>query len=181
MHCWKAYSVDRKHHFFRRFFISSIISVFVFIISYVTMQIIAARQFTDEYVLVFLCSFILLYPIHKFCHILPIMTYYKHMKWEIEWYFHILPVIDLKVVCPIPKARFGLALLLPFIVLNVILIGAIFLFPQYGHYSTILLAYHNGISAFDLLYFKSLFLSPKNALVEENDEGYEILVEDDHF
>ncbi|GIN19292.1 MAG TPA: DUF3267 domain-containing protein [Bacillus bacterium] len=179
MHCWKAYNVDRKHHFFRRFFISAMISVSVFIISYVTMQAIEAREFNDEFFLVFLCSFIILYPVHKFFHIVPIISYYKHMKWEIERYFRILPVIDLKVEHPIPKARFGLALILPFMALNVLLLILLFLYPQFGHYITILLAYHNGISAFDLLYFKTLFLSPKNALVEENDEGYEILVDND--
>ncbi|RST75165.1 DUF3267 domain-containing protein [Siminovitchia acidinfaciens] len=179
MHCWKAYYVDRKHHFFRRFFISSLVSLFVFIFSYVIMQTFAARQFNDEFFIVFLCSFLLLYPVHKLFHIVPIISYYKHMKWEIERHFRILPVIDIKVECPIPKKRFGIALILPFFTLNVLLIFCIFLLPQYGHYITILLAYHNGLSTFDLLYFKTLFLSPKNALVEENDEGYEILVEDD--
>lgn len=179
MHCWRAYNVERKHHFFRRFFISSLIAVFVFIISYVTMQTIAARVFNDDFFLGFLCSFILLYPVHKLFHVIPIISYYKHMKWEIEWYFRILPIIDLKVEYPIPKSKFGIALILPFITLNVLLFVFVFQFPQYGHYFTILLAYHNGISAYDLLYFKTLFLSPKNALVEENDEGYEILVEND--
>ncbi|MBD8003787.1 DUF3267 domain-containing protein [Bacillus norwichensis] len=181
MHCWKAYNVHHKYHFFRRFFISAMISILVFIVSYVTMQTFAAREFNDEFFLIFLCSFILLYPIHKLFHILPIMSYYKHMRWEIERYFRIIPVIDLKVEYPIPKAKFGLALILPFIALNALLIAAIFFFPQFGHYVTILLAYHNGISAFDLFYFKTLFFTPKNALVEENDDGYEILVEDDHL
>ena len=49
--------------------------------------------------------------------------------------------------------------------------------PQYVHYATILLAYHIGICAVDLFYVKSIISAPKDALVEENEDGYEILVD----
>lgn len=48
--------------------------------------------------------------------------------------------------------------------------------PQYVHYATILLAYHIGICAVDLFYAKAVISAPKGALVEENEDGYEILV-----
>ncbi|MFD1707327.1 DUF3267 domain-containing protein [Siminovitchia sediminis] len=179
MHCWKAYHVNRKHLFFRRFFISFLVSLFVFIAGYLTLHAVSAQTFDDDYFLVFLCSLILLYPVHKLCHILPIVTYYKYMKWEFDRHFYILPVIHLQFGCPIPKAQFGTALVFPFIILNAIFITGVAIYPQFGHYFTILLSYHNGLSVFDLLLFKSLLLSPKHALVEENEDGYEILVEND--
>lgn len=125
---------------------------------------------------VFLCAFILIYPLHKLFHVLPINKYYQDIKVEIEFYFYILPIIDLKVHQPIPKKKFMASLVCPFLIINTILLLAIFIFPAYVHYITILLAYHIGICASDLKYTKSLFSSPKDCLIEENESGYEILI-----
>lgn len=177
MHCWKTYYLNRKYDFFRRFFISSIVALLVFIIFYVTMQSVMDRQFNDDYVLVFIIALILLYPFHKFCHLLPIIPYYRYMKWEIEL-FYLLPVLKMKVEFPIPKKRFVFALILPFLLINAVLLTTLFLFPEYGHYIAILFALNSGMSAFDFIYIKALFSSPKNTLIEENEDGYDILVED---
>lgn len=98
------------------------------------------------------------------------------MKLKIEIYFYVLPIIHFNVKKPIQKKQFAAALLFPFIFINIILLTFALLMPQYVHYATILLAYHIGICATDLSYAKSLFSSPKDALIEENEDGYEILV-----
>lgn len=178
MHCWKTYCLNRRYDFFRRFFISSIVAVLVFILFYMTMQSFMDRQFNDDYLLAFILAIILLYPFHKLCHLLPIIPYYQHMKWEIE-FFYLLPVVKMKVDCPVPKKRFVFALILPFLLINGILFASLFLFPEYGHYIAILFAFNSGKSAFDFIYIKALFSSPKNTFVEETEDGYDLLVEDE--
>ncbi|MBS4177509.1 DUF3267 domain-containing protein [Lederbergia citrea] len=178
MHCWKSYHVDKRYQFYRLFIISSLITLLVFITLYVPMQTVASEQLKDNYFIVFLCMFILLYPVHKLFHVLPIVNHYQDFKLEIDFYFYILPIIDIKVQNPISKKKFAASLIFPFLAINTILLSAIFIFPAYVHYATILLAYHIGICAVDLMYIKSLFSSPKDALIEENENGYEILIKE---
>lgn len=178
MHCWKTYDLNRKYDFSRRFFISAIVALLVFILFYVTMQSFMGRRFDDDYMLAFILAMILLYPFHKLCHLLPIFPYYHYMKWEIE-FFYLLPVIKMKVEYPIPKKRFVFALILPFLLINAVLFASLFLFPEYGHYIAILFALNSGMSSFDFIYIKALFSSPKNTLVEETEDGYDLLVEDE--
>lgn len=177
MHCWKSYHLDRGFYFFRRFFISSLFSFMIFIFSYMLLAA-GTQGFEDDQFGWMLIALILLYPVHKLLHILPVISYYKHMSCELNRYFRIIPIIEIKVESPVPKKTFGLALILPFMIINIALLSFALNAPEYGHYISILLAYHNGISFFDLIYFKELFFSPKNALVEECDDGYEILVEE---
>ena len=178
MHCWKSFNVDSNYHFYRLFFISTMITLLVFIMIFVLVQPVANVPFQDNYFFPFLTIFILLYPIHKLFHFLPLAKFNKDLKLEIDFHFYILPIINIKVKSPIPKQRYGTALLLPFTVINILLFACIFIFPQYIHYITILLAYHIGLCTVDLIHYKSLYFSPKDALIEENEQGFEILVKD---
>ncbi|MFK4998217.1 metalloprotease family protein [Bacillus sp. N9] len=150
MHCWKSFHIDKRYYFYRRFIISTLITLFVFIMLYVPMQIIATEPLKDHNFLIFLCALIVLYPIHKFFHLIPIMNHYEHIKFSIDMYFYILPIINVRISSPIPKRPFLIALLFPFIVINSGLLALAFLLPQYIHYITILLAYHTGMSAVDI-------------------------------
>jgi hypothetical protein len=87
-----------------------------------------------------------------------------------------MPIVSIRIKEPIPKTRFLFALLLPFILINSLLITGAFTFPVFGHYFTMLLAFHCGLCLIDLLYVKNLQRSPKKALIEETETGYEILV-----
>lgn len=100
------------------------------------------------------------------------------MKLELEFYFCILPIINIKVQKAISTRPFIAALLFPFFVINTLLIIWILLFPEYVHYASILLAYHTGICAIDFKFARSLLSSPNGALIEESEDGYEILVQE---
>ncbi len=76
----------------------------------------------------------------------------------------------------IPKNRYILTLLVPFILINSLLIILVLIFPQYAHYLCLLLAYHCSICLIDILYVKNLLLAPKDSVIEETPKGYEILV-----
>ncbi|HEY4553435.1 MAG TPA: DUF3267 domain-containing protein [Bacillaceae bacterium] len=178
MHCWKTVGVDRKYFFFRNFFISAMVGLFVFILLYIPMQLLFHEPLEDRNFLMFFLILLMIYPLHKLLHVIPIMDFRKHFIWRVNRYFRILPVLSVKVMNPIPKGRYSIALLFPFLSISAILFAAIFLFPQYGHYITILFAYHTAICVNDLIYVKMLMSTPRNALVEENEEGYEILVKE---
>ncbi|MBS4193549.1 DUF3267 domain-containing protein [Lederbergia citri] len=177
MHCWKSYNVNKKYEFHRLFIISSFITLLVFVFAYVLMQSIAVNPLSDNNFILFSCIFILLYPLHKLFHIIPLMKYRKHLKFEIEFYFYILPIIHTTMRTMTSKRRFATSLFFPFTI-NILLVLAMFLFPEYVHYLTILLAYHVGLCSIDIIYAKVLLSSPKGALIEENEDGYEILIKE---
>ncbi|MBS4198521.1 DUF3267 domain-containing protein [Bacillus sp. FJAT-49732] len=178
MHCWKSYNVNKKYEFYRLFIISSFITLLVFVFAYVLMQSIAVNPLNDNYFIVFACIFILLYPVHKLFHVIPLLKHYKHLKIDLDFYFYILPIVHITIRNLTSKRRFATSLFFPFFIINSILVLAMFLFPEYVHYLTILLAYHVGLCSIDMIYAKSLLSSPKGAMIEENEDGYEILVKE---
>lgn len=176
MNCWKSYQTDQNYQFNRQFFISTIISVFVFIILYMSLQFIYTEPLHDGYALLFIISLLLLYPMHKFCHVLPFIRSKHAVKLNFDFHLYILPIIQTKVIVPIRKQRFIFAILFPFLSINCLLLILCFLFPHYHHYFSILIAFHCGICTSDFIYAKILYTAPKHCLIEENEHGFEILI-----
>ena len=54
MHCWKSFNVDSNYHFSRLFFISTMITLLVFIMIFVLVQPVANVPFQDNYFFPFL-------------------------------------------------------------------------------------------------------------------------------
>ena len=175
MHCWKTINVKKQYGFDRIFMLSSLLVVTVFAFFYVLLEILNDNHLTDERFAVFLISFILLYPVHKSLHFIPLIRYRNRIHFSIKKHINFMPILSIRIKEPVPKMRFLCALLAPFLILNSILIAGAFLYPAFGHYFTMLLAYHCGLCLIDLLYIKNLARSPKKALIEETETGYEIL------
>ncbi len=176
VHCWKTINLKKQYGFDRIFMLSSLFVVAVFTFFYMMFKISNDIKLSDDRFFMFLGSFALIYPLHKLLHFLPIMTYRDRLRWSVKKQMGFLPVLSLRIKEPIPKARFLFALLSPFIFINGVFISGAFAFPEFGHYFAMLLAYHCGLCLIDLLYIKNLLKSPKKALIEETDTGYEILV-----
>lgn len=179
LHCWKTINVKKQYGSDRVFLLSSLFVIAVFSFAYVLIGIINDATKSDDYFWIFLLSFISIYPLHKLFHFIPLIRCRDKVKFlKDKQYF--LPIISMRVIEPINKQRFIFSLLSPFIFLNIALFTAAVFIPVFAHYFTILLAYHCGICLIDLIYVKNLSKSPKRALIEETDAGYEILVAQAH-
>ncbi|WP_019414344.1 DUF3267 domain-containing protein [Paenisporosarcina sp. TG20] len=176
MHCWKTINVKKQYGFDRIFMLSSIIVMAVFSLFYVTLEILNDSTLSDERFAIFLLSFILIYPTHKALHCIPLFRYRNNIQLSVKKQFSIMPILSIRIKEPVPKSLFLFALLAPLVIINSILIIGAFVFPVFGHYFAMLLAYHCGLCLIDLLYIQNLARSPKKALIEETDTGYEILV-----
>jgi hypothetical protein len=176
LHCWKTINVKKQYGLDRLFLLSSLLVITVFSVAYVLLGIINDSTKSDDYFWVFLLTFLSIYPIHKLLHYIPLFRYREKVKFLIIKQYGFLPIVNLRVIEPINKNRFIFSLLAPFIFLNLSLVIAALLVPMFAHYFTMLLAYHCGICLIDLIYVKNLSKSPKTALIEETDAGYEILV-----
>lgn len=117
-----------------------------------------------------------MYPLHKFFHFLPIAHLGDRVKKSVDLVGGFIPVIRICVEDPIKKWNFLIALFFPFLFIGIfIFIGYIEL-PNYSHYFTIILAYHIGLCVSDFIRAKNILFAPNNSYIEENDEGFEILV-----
>ena len=176
LHCWKTINVKKQYGFDRIFMLSSILVLAVFSFFYVMLEIINDNPLSDDRFMVFLLSFLLLYPTHKAIHYLPLIRYRNRIHFSIKIQFGFMPVLVIRIKEPVPKVLFLFALLAPFFIINSILIAGAFILPEFGHYFTMLLSFHCGLCLIDLLYIKNLARSPKKALIEETETGYEILI-----
>lgn len=123
-----------------------------------------------------LVSISFIYPIHKLLHYIPIAHLGDHIKKSVEMYGGFIPVIHIRVCDPIRKWTFLFALFTPFFVIGLSIFTGFIFFPSYSHYFTILLAYHIGLCVSDFICAKNVLFAPHHSYIEENDDGFEILV-----
>ena len=176
MHCWKTINVKKQYGFDRLFMISALFGIAVFMASYIGLAIAYATPLSDQYFPLFILALLAIYPIHKVLHFLPMIGCHKSLKLIIRKQMKICPAILLYINEPVPKVRFLLSLATPFFVLNTAIITLSILMPAFSHYFAMLLAYHCALCLTDIIYLRNLVRSPKYALIEETDTGFEILV-----
>lgn len=181
MHCWKTINVRKQYGLERLFILSSLLVIIVFSFAYALLGIINNSQKSDDYFWIFVIAFLGLYPIHKLFHFIPMFRHRDKIKFIVIKQFRYIPTLHLRIIEPICKSRFLFILMAPFIFVNVLLIIGALTIPIFAHYFTILFAYHCGICLIDLIYAKNLSKSPKHALIEETDAGYEILIAEPNY
>lgn len=172
MHCWKSINKYQQSKI-RMLSLLSMMAFFIFI--YPIFSFFAVKSFSDNYAYLFIIGIILLYPIHKLLHFLPLLLVAKKSTFTLKFkkYF----AIDIMLNTPLSKNLFLIALITPFIVVSAgLILGCVF-FPFYAHYFIILLSLHFGLCVSDFIMLKNILQSPQRCFIEENDESFEILVE----
>jgi hypothetical protein len=177
LNCWKTVNFTRQYGSQRLFILSALTMLFTFILLYIpATYLFVATNFYDNHFIYFILALILLYPAHKLLHFLPIAHLNDKIRKVVEIKYGFIPTLKIQITEPIKKYQFLIALLSPFVIINTGLLIASFIYPHYAHYFTILIAYHIGICVPDLIYGKDVIRSPKNAFIEENEDGFEILI-----
>lgn len=176
MQSWKSINMDLQFKERQLLVVSIIISIFTFIILYVPFSFtFNVEKLSDQFFPLFVMAFLSIYPLHKLFHLLLLVILKESFSLSCQNYIFIFFRFQIKVTNPVYKWKYVAALILPFIIISGIFIFLLFLFPEFGHFTTLLLSYHTGICSFDFICLKALINSPKKSLIEENDEGYEIL------
>lgn len=176
MHCWKTINVKKQYGFDRLFMMSALIGVGVFISFYITLNIVYTDPLSDQYFLPFILAILGIYPLHKVCHFIPLFGCRKCIRLILTKQMGLMPIITLKIAEPVAKKRFILTLVTPFFLINAAIVVLSVWMPSFSHYFAMLLAYHCALCVPDLIYMRNLARSPKHALIEETDTGFEILV-----
>ncbi|KAB2330966.1 DUF3267 domain-containing protein [Bacillus mesophilum] len=178
MNCWKTINFTKQYRPERLFILSSLTMLLTFIIVYVpATYLFVPNYFYDNYFVWFVAGMWILYPLHKILHFIPLIPCGKKVKKTAEIRFGIMPILHFIVTEPITRFTFLIALCTPFIVINTLLAAGCFLFPHYVHYFVILIAYHTGICFFDMIIMKDVMKAPAQSFIEENEDGFEILLQ----
>ena len=176
MHCWKILNIEREYGVLKMYCIACIHAVLTFSFSYTFLNLFNYETYNDDYFFLFLFAVLLIYPLHKLLHFLPLYRHRHQMTIRLRRRLFGVRTIHMRIKEPIPKKLYIFSLLFPFLMLTILLLIAAIALPTLTHYAAILLGVHGLLCAFDYVYIKHLIRSPANALIEETPRGYEILV-----
>ncbi|WP_163101699.1 DUF3267 domain-containing protein [Peribacillus alkalitolerans] len=176
MNCWKSINLSKQYGLPKIMILSllTMLLSFAVIYTFLSVGINPEKLNDDRYVWLFL-GILIIYPLHKLLHYLPLMKNLDKVKWYMGPYKY-FPIFSIRVTEPIHKNLFILALISPFIIITACLSAGALLFEHYAHYFTILLSLHMGLCVSDFISIKNILGSPNRCFIEENENGYEILV-----
>ncbi|MGG3449508.1 DUF3267 domain-containing protein [Domibacillus aminovorans] len=177
MKCWRIYNFEKTYGFNKLFFVSFVTTMIVFSLAFSSMQSYYSEPLYATGFAWFAAGLLAVYPLHKLIHLLSVVTLRPKMTWELKYSF--LPVLTVTTRKPVSKNRFITCLILPFLIMTPLLLASAALLPHYLHYFTIAAAFHTGICSFDFLYLKTIVSCPKDSIIEEDMDGFEILIPDE--
>jgi hypothetical protein len=176
MHIWKIINVEKNYGITRIVILSILSFIITFSLSYSIISLNKQTPYTDQYFLLFVVSIFLLYPLHKFFHYLFLIDYRKHMRFKIKFSVLYYPILTLKISKLVPKYRYILSLLAPFLFLNAFLLFCAIYFSAFSHYFCLLFGLNCLICLIDLLNVNGMIRAPHQAYIEETPKGFEVLV-----
>ncbi|MBS2968253.1 DUF3267 domain-containing protein [Metabacillus sp. KIGAM252] len=177
MNCWKTIDLSKDYGFQRLFLYFVLASITAFIILYLPLSLVdSSRKLDAGHVLYLLAILLVILPLHKILHALPLMLCGKMPKMKME-YAAMIPIIRLKPCAGITKQVMLATLLSPFLIFTAISIQASILMPEYVHYFCMAAALHIGWCVPDLIYARLIIAAPRTCIVEEDRNALEILIE----
>ena len=176
MNCIKTINAEYEYGTTRFLLLASLTFTIVFCLSYVFTNFNNQNPNSDANFLYFLVALFLLYPVHKLIHYITLFRYKKSISYKFKIKFTFVPILYMRIKEPIPKKRYLVTLIAPFIVLNPILLTGAFIWLASSHYFCLLLAFHCSICLLDLLYIKDIWPAPKNAIIEETNANMQLII-----
>lgn len=173
--CLRQVDLHRRFGIPRVAFLSLVTFIITFMVSFEIMYYFLDHPLTDRYFLFFVIAFAGVYPIHKLCHLILFIPYYKSFRCYRLSHRPWLPFYNVYINTPIWKPLFCLGLLAPLIIITPICIYLAQTFPSYGHYYMFIMSLNFGCAVLDLLYLKLILFSTKGKFIEEYQTGLAIL------
>ena len=177
MRAWKSINLSKKYGDQRIFLIIMLTMILSFIIIYTCLSLLAlSEELAGHHVFQFVIALILLYPIHKLLHLIPLAGCLQPARIRFSCKWRIFPLLQIRICEPISKRLYMTSLFMPLIIVSLVLCVCITALPQYSHYLSILFSFHLGLCVTDIISLKNMFGSPSSSYIEEHDDGYNILV-----
>lgn len=157
-------------------FISFLIGLMAFIILYVPLSMIHdGNHLHESGIILFIIAIILLPTLHSFMHILPLIVLNKRIKLICQRK-KMMPIFTFYTDAHVSKYSSILSSLMPTLCLTIPGIIASISVPSFYVYLLLATSIQIGLSVIDFLYIRHLIKAPKNAFIENGDEGFDILL-----
>lgn len=126
---------------------------------------------------IFLVSILSVYPLHKIFHCLPIWASGKKASLSIELNKNRFPVLFCHIKSPVSRNLAIICIGFPIVAISLLSLIAVFLNPDYLHYFSSVGSLNFGLSMSDCLYISYIMKAPSQTYVEDNRDGFHILVQ----
>ncbi len=161
----------------RTLLISLLIGVLSFIILYVPFSIYHGTNRSHEAgIIPFIIAICFMPTIHSFMHILPLLIMRKRAKIVYKLKIKFIPVFTYYTKTHITKKVSLIVLLSPTILVSLTGIFATYLFVDYYLYILLFTCMHIGISFIDFWCINQIIRAPKEAFIQNENDGYDILL-----
>jgi hypothetical protein len=177
MNCIKSIYILRDYGTVRLTMLSVFAMLSFFSVFYSTLMIIIPEiQLTVFHIIPFSGVLILIYPLHKFLHCLPIWSNGRKMSFSIKMTANRYPILYCDVRDAVSRNLMITVVTSPAVIITLaVLIGAL-TNPQYIHYFSFIGAINFGLCVTDFIYLSFLLKVPQHSYVENFRDGFHILI-----
>jgi hypothetical protein len=176
MNCWKSVNLDKQYGNGWIKLISIFTTLISFLFLFVGFSIMHKEfQVTDSGIILFILVVILLPTLHSFMHILPLFIVKRRINLAIIRK-KALPVFTFYTEDHFSKNAYIISALTPTVLITIPGFIASLLFPSIYIYFLLTTSINIGISFLDFLFIHHIIKAPKNAYIENSDEGFDILL-----
>ncbi|WP_376846186.1 DUF3267 domain-containing protein [Camelliibacillus cellulosilyticus] len=176
MNCWKSFNVSKD--------LGSVRLVIFSLLGMLCFFILFNLLFTETYThlkvrllnfgIMIICILLVL-PIHKLLHCLPIWLTGRKARLSIEK-ASALPMIHCNIKGAVSKRIYMVATISPAIIGTILMIAMAYVTPSAINYFAVSGSINFGLSVSDFLYLSYLLSAPSHAIVEEDRDGCRILI-----
>ncbi|MDX8364619.1 DUF3267 domain-containing protein [Cytobacillus sp. IB215665] len=176
MNCWKTINFSRDVGFHRIILISLLTMLSTFILFYLPLNLYySSTKLHGDRFIYFIIALLMTIVFHKCLHAIPLILMRKKVKIELKW-ITIIPIFTVRFCNMISKTMSILVFLTPFVMFTSICLLLAVMFPSYIHYFSIIAAANLGLCVPDFICLKQFISAPKRSVIEEIEDGYDILV-----
>ncbi|MFD2042774.1 DUF3267 domain-containing protein [Ornithinibacillus salinisoli] len=177
MNCWKTINFKKEYGLNWLRFISWFTGLLAFILLYVPTTIAHGGNQVNELGLIYLIiALFLLPPFNSFMHILPLILMNKRGKIIDKRKSKIIPLFTRYPCMQLSKMKFLLVALAPTVMITIPGVVLSFLIPEFYVYILLYTSIHIGITCIDFIYIIHIIKAPKESLVENSNDGFDILL-----
>ncbi|WP_259425226.1 DUF3267 domain-containing protein [Bacillus velezensis] len=170
MNCWKTINLIKDYGAVRLLLTAVGFMILFFICNFLAFGLLRPNiSLSDGHVFAFCVLLVVTLFVHKVIHVLPMIC--KKRKKEMKMYFMRMPTWK-----GIPKTTMLISTISPFLFITPLLFYAGLAFPRHAHYFYMISSIHAGYCLPDLLFALHLVKAPKSCLIDQESDGFDILV-----
>ncbi|MBA2174568.1 DUF3267 domain-containing protein [Halobacillus locisalis] len=177
MNCWKSVNINKEFGLNRVYLMSFLTGLLSFLLLYLPLSMYhGTHDVKDHGFLPLLIILFFLPSMHRLMHILPLVLFYKRFKVKFKFKKRFIPTFSYQCMSKLSKRTSMIMALAPTLFITVPALVTSMVFPNYFAYLVIFAAVNIGLSFSDFLYVHYFAKAPRECIIENAKEGFDILI-----